>query len=123
MTELRCGAGLVARAFVDRVSSGDDRLDGSDGLATSTTRLRHRVPTFFPFPFLALPLHAVLVVSTPHVPHVKVASSPPVVRELYLRPVGDGDPAVGGPPDHDRDTLGPGSGWIKKCPHSSTFSS
>jgi hypothetical protein len=74
-------------------------------LAASTTGLRHRVETFFPLPFLGL-AHAVLAVSDPRVPHVKVATSPPVVREPYLRPVGDGDPAVGGPPDHDRGALG-----------------
>ena len=50
--------------------------------------------------------HADLVVSDPHAPHMKVAISPLPVRELDLRPVGDDDPAVGGPPVHDRDALG-----------------
>jgi len=75
-------------------------------LATSTTGLRHRMETFFLLPFLALLRHAALVVSDPHVPHVKVATSPLVVGELYLHRVGDGDPAVGGPPEHDRGALG-----------------
>ena len=57
----------------------------------STTGLRHRVEICLPLPFLAL-LYADLVVSIPRVPHVKVATSPPVVRELYLRPIGDDDP-------------------------------
>jgi hypothetical protein len=35
-----------------------------------------------------------------------VATYRQVVREPYLRPVGDGDPAVGGPPVHDRGALG-----------------
>jgi len=51
-------------------------------------------------------LQAVLAVSDPHLPHVNVATIPPVVRELYLCSVGDGDPAVGGPPGHDRGALG-----------------
>ena len=75
-------------------------------MATGTTGLRHRVETFFPVPFLGLLRHAVLEVSDPQVPHVKVATSPRVVRELYLRPVGDDDPAVSGPPVHDRGALG-----------------
>src|ERR1017187_8992398 len=75
-------------------------------LATSTTGLRHRVEMLFPLPFLAFPHHAVPAVSDPHVPHVKVATYRQVVREPYLRPVGDGDPAVGGPPVHDRGALG-----------------
>ena len=75
-------------------------------MATSTTGLRHRVETFFPLRLLALLLHADLVVSDPHVPHVKVATFPRIVRELYLRPVGDDDPAARGPPVHDCDALG-----------------
>ncbi len=74
-------------------------------MAASTTGLRHRVETFFPLPFLGL-AHAVLAVSDPRVPHVKVATSPPVVRELYLSRIGDDDPAVRGPPVHDRGALG-----------------
>ena len=75
-------------------------------MATGTTGLRHRVEMFFTLPFLAFPRHADLVVSDPHVPQVKVATSPPIVRELYLRPVGDDDLAVRGPPVHDCDALG-----------------
>ena len=78
---------------------------GATDLATSTTGLRHRVETFFPLSFLAL-LHAEFVVSDPHVPHVKVASLPPVVREPYVRRVSEDDPPVGGPPVHDRGALG-----------------
>jgi hypothetical protein len=52
----------------------------------------------FTLPFLAFTRQADLVVSDPHIPHVKLATSPPVVRELYLRPVGDDYPAVRGPP-------------------------
>ncbi len=66
--------------------------------------------TFFPLRLLALLRYAVLEVSIPRVPHVKVATSTLVVRELYLRPVGDGDPAVGGPPVHDRGALG--ATWV-----------
>src|ERR1017187_9897395 len=75
-------------------------------LATSTTGLRHRVEMLFPLPFLAFPHHAVPAVSDPHVPHVKVATYRQVVRESYLRPVGDGYPAVRGPPVHDPGALG-----------------
>src|ERR1039458_4673091 len=60
----------------------------------------------FTLPFLAFPRHADLVVSDPLVPQMKVATSPPIVRELYLRPVGDDDLAVRGPPVHDCDALG-----------------
>ena len=74
--------------------------------ATGTTGLRHRVEMLFTLPFLAFPRRADLVVSDPHVPQVKVATSPPIVRKLYLRPVGDDDPAVRGPPVHDCDALG-----------------
>src|ERR1019366_6024798 len=86
--------------------SADDRRRGGTDLATSTTGLRHRVEMLFPLPSLALLRHPVLVVRDPQVPQVKVATSPLVVRELYLRPVGDGDLAVGGPPVHDRGALG-----------------
>jgi hypothetical protein len=75
-------------------------------LATSTTGLRHRMEMLFPLPFLAFPHHAVPAVSDPHVPHVKVATYRQVVRESYLRPVGDGYPAVRGPPVHDPGALG-----------------
>ena len=68
MIELRRGAGLALRAFLDRVRPGGDRLDGSGVLATSTIGLCHRVPKLFPLPFLAFPLHTDLVVSIPHVP-------------------------------------------------------
>jgi len=74
-------------------------------LATGTTGLRHRMEMLFTLPFLAFPRHADLVVSDPLVPQMKVATSPPIVRELYLRPVGDDDLAVGGPPVHDCDAL------------------
>jgi hypothetical protein len=84
----------------------DDWRRRAKDFATNTTGLRDRVETFFPHCLLAFPRHADLVVSDPHAPHMKVAISPLPVRELDLRPVGDDDTAVGGPPVHDRDALG-----------------
>ena len=90
--------------------SADDWRRRAKDLATNSTGLRDRVEMLLTLPFLAFPLHADLVVSDPHVPHVKVAISPPIVREPYLRPVRDGDPVVGGPPVHDCDALG--TTWV-----------
>jgi len=87
--ELRRGAGLAVRAFVDRVSSGDDQLDGSDGVGDEHDRATPPGEMLFPLPFLRSRTTR-FCGERPARPHVKVATYRQVVREPYLRPVGDG---------------------------------